>query len=35
MIEEIDFWLELDDAEAVVEKWPAWMQRVVADPFYG
>jgi hypothetical protein len=31
--ETIDFWDVLDEAEEMVQRWPAWQQRIEGDVF--
>lgn len=32
--ESVDFWVELEEAEQTVERWPPWQQRYDADLHY-
>lgn len=33
MADDVDFWAVLDEAEEIVERWPAWQQRYEADVY--
>jgi hypothetical protein len=33
MADDVDFWAVLEEAEEIVERWPAWQQRYEADVY--